>query len=112
MGALVSSLPNDLNTNNDTQQRYTFDVIGELFFGRMFGFLRERKDIGGYIAAVDIILPHAIRVAVLPKLLWPLQILDADLTLPSVRFDLKLTLLATSVTILVGKAQCLSHGRN
>ncbi|KAK0640042.1 Cytochrome P450 monooxygenase gsfF [Lasiodiplodia hormozganensis] len=54
---------------------YTFDVIGELFFGRMFGFLRERKDIGGYIAAVDIILPHAIRVAVLPKLLWPLQIL-------------------------------------
>ncbi|KAF4534195.1 Pisatin demethylase [Lasiodiplodia theobromae] len=54
---------------------YTFDVIGELFFGRAFGFLRESKDIGGYIAAVDIILPHAIRMAVLPKVLWPLQIL-------------------------------------
>ncbi|GME65169.1 Pisatin demethylase [Neofusicoccum parvum] len=54
---------------------YTFDIIGELFFGRMFGFLRESKDIGGYIAAVDIILPHAIRAAVLPKALRPLQIL-------------------------------------
>ena len=54
---------------------YTFDVIGELFFGRMFGFIDERKDIGGYMGAVDIILPHAIRMGVLWEWMRPFQIL-------------------------------------
>lgn len=75
MGVLVGHQSNNSNIDSNSQHRYTFDAIGELFFGRMFGLLQERKDVGGYIAAVDIILPHAIRVAVLPKVLWPLQIL-------------------------------------
>jgi cytochrome P450 len=51
---------------------YTFDIIGELFFGRMFGFINERRDIGGYMAAVDVILPHAIRLAVLYEWMRPI----------------------------------------
>ncbi|KAL3417395.1 hypothetical protein PVAG01_11395 [Phlyctema vagabunda] len=46
---------------------YTFDVIGELFFGRMFGSVDEGKDVHGYIGAVDTVLPHAIKMGVLPK---------------------------------------------
>lgn len=41
----------------------------------MFGFLTERRDVGGYIGAVDIILPHAIRMGVLPASVRPLQVL-------------------------------------
>lgn len=51
------------------------DVIGELFFGRMFGFINERRDVGGYIGAVDIILPHAIRMGVLYNWMRPFQVL-------------------------------------
>jgi hypothetical protein len=58
-----------------TYFRYTFDVIGELFFGRMFGFIHSGKDVGGYIGAVDTILPHAIKMAVIPIWQRPLQIL-------------------------------------
>ncbi|KAA8907976.1 cytochrome P450 [Sphaerosporella brunnea] len=51
---------------------YAFDIIGELFFGRMFGFIKERRDIGGYMGAVDVILPHAIRLAVLYEWMRPI----------------------------------------
>ncbi|KAL2013538.1 hypothetical protein VTN00DRAFT_1063 [Thermoascus crustaceus] len=54
---------------------YTFDVIGELFFGRMFGFLNEGKDIGGYMGAIDIFLPHAIKMAVIPAWMRHFQVL-------------------------------------
>lgn len=57
-----------------TFRRYTFDVIGELFFGRMFGFIHSGKDVGGYIGAVDTILPHAIKMAVIPIWQRPFQI--------------------------------------
>ncbi|KAL6719344.1 hypothetical protein ACLMJK_003583 [Lecanora helva] len=36
---------------------YAFDVLGELFYGKMFGFLHQRKDVGGYIEAIDSLLP-------------------------------------------------------
>ena len=32
---------------------YAFDVIGELFFSRPFGFLASRRDVGGWIQAGD-----------------------------------------------------------
>lgn len=60
---------------NIQHSRYTFDIIGELFFGRMFGFLSEGKDIGGYMGAIDKILPHAIKMAVIPAWMRHFQIL-------------------------------------
>ncbi|KAI5785117.1 cytochrome P450 [Pyronema domesticum] len=60
---------------SEWMQWYAIDVIGELFFGKMFGFMNERRDVGGYIGAVDIILPHAIRMGVLYNWMRPLQIL-------------------------------------
>ncbi|KAH6683345.1 cytochrome P450 oxidoreductase [Halenospora varia] len=67
----------DSNTVVDMSEwlhMYTFDVIGELFFGRMFGFIHSGKDVGGYIGAVDTILPHAIKMAVIPIWQRPFQI--------------------------------------
>jgi len=42
--------------------RYAFDVIGELFFGKKFGFLDERQDWGTYIKTLDILLPIFVMV--------------------------------------------------
>jgi hypothetical protein len=36
---------------------YAFDVLGELFYGKMFGFMSERTDIGNYMKAIDSLLP-------------------------------------------------------
>ena len=41
-----------------TISSYAFDAVCELFFGHQFGFVNEGRDIGGYMEAVDIILPH------------------------------------------------------
>ncbi|EEU37985.1 uncharacterized protein NECHADRAFT_3047, partial [Fusarium vanettenii 77-13-4] len=38
-------------------QMYAFDVIGQLFFSRMFGFLKEGGDHRGYIRSLDTLLP-------------------------------------------------------
>lgn len=37
--------------------RYAFDVIGEIFFGGMFGFLEKSEDHGAYIASLDALMP-------------------------------------------------------
>jgi cytochrome P450 len=54
---------------------YAFDVIGELFFGRPFGFIKERTDFCGYLSAVDNLLPHSIRMGVLYAWMRPIQFL-------------------------------------
>ncbi|KAG9188185.1 hypothetical protein G6011_02108 [Alternaria panax] len=38
-------------------QWYAFDVIGELFFSRSFGFIKNAHDCGGYIRALDLLIP-------------------------------------------------------
>jgi hypothetical protein len=38
-------------------RRYAFDVVGELFFGKQFGFMEYSHDYEGYIAACDALLP-------------------------------------------------------
>lgn len=37
--------------------RYTFDVVGELFFGRMFGFLEKSEDHNNWIHSLDALMP-------------------------------------------------------
>ncbi|KAH7413960.1 cytochrome P450 [Phaeosphaeria sp. MPI-PUGE-AT-0046c] len=47
-------------------QMYAFDVIGEIFFGKTFGFLRNSEDHGTYIASLDALIPFVCTVAVAP----------------------------------------------
>ena len=49
--------------------RYTFDVVGELFFGRQFGFMRDEHDYGRYIQSLDTLYPGITLSAVLPSYL-------------------------------------------
>ncbi|KAH7230341.1 hypothetical protein MRS44_011974 [Fusarium solani] len=50
--------------NNETidfaeyMQMYTFDVIGELFYGQPFGFLKGRCDFDNYIKKLDTVIPY------------------------------------------------------
>lgn len=43
---------------------YAFDVIGELFFGRAFGFMAEGKDYQSYIESLDALVPVLCQAAV------------------------------------------------
>lgn len=54
-----------------TPSRYTFDVIGELFFGQQFGFMRDEHDYGQYIESLDTLLPGIALSCVLPSYLRP-----------------------------------------
>jgi hypothetical protein len=51
--------------------RYAFDVIGEIFFGGMFGFLEHSKDHGDFIASLDAIMPVMTMAAIAPTYLRP-----------------------------------------
>ena len=67
------------------RKRYTFDVLGELFFGRMFGFLRQQTDVGGYMKAIDSVLPASTIGGTLPSYLTKLYLLSTVILSPSVR---------------------------
>lgn len=53
-------------------ERYAFDVIGELYFGRMFGFMQDRHDYGSYIESLDQLLPPMVVSAVSATYVRPL----------------------------------------
>jgi hypothetical protein len=56
-------------------QMFAFDVIGELFYGKQFGFMEDRHDYQGYIETLDTLLPAVATSCVLPFYLRPLQVL-------------------------------------
>lgn len=56
-------------------QMYAFDVIGELFFGEAFGFVKNAHDYKDYIKTLDILLPAVAATSVLPSYVRPLKIL-------------------------------------
>jgi len=56
-----------------TTFRYAFDVVGELFFGQQFGFMRNEHDYGHYIESLDTLLPGIALPCVLPSYLRPLH---------------------------------------
>jgi hypothetical protein len=60
----------------NTPYRYTFDVVGELFFSRMFGFLEGAYDYGGYIGALDMLIPLIAVACVSHVFLRPLVLLS------------------------------------
>jgi hypothetical protein len=58
-------------------------VIGEIFFGRMFGFLNKREDHGDYIASLDACMPVLCISAIGPRYLRPL-IMACSILIPAV----------------------------
>jgi hypothetical protein len=64
--------------------RYTFDVIGELFFGHQFGFMKDEHDYSKYIWTLDTLLPGIALSCVLPPYLRKIHGL-VGLMLPSIR---------------------------
>lgn len=72
-------------TEND---RYAFDVIGELYFGRMFGFMEHSHDHENYIHSLDTLMPILLTSAVAPTYTRPL-ILTSSIFSGAVRQALK-----------------------
>lgn len=54
------------NSNHPLKHRYAFDVLGDLFFGKPFGFLETSSDYGNWIAALDRMIPVLCTMGVLP----------------------------------------------
>ena len=69
----------------DLSCRYAFDVLGELFYGKVFGFMRERKDIGDYMEAIDSLLPAFTIGGTLPSYLTKWYLVSTILFSSSVR---------------------------
>ncbi|KAL4876901.1 cytochrome P450 [Aspergillus karnatakaensis] len=65
-------------------QWYTFDVIGELFYGQQFGFMRNEHDFGHYIGSLDILMPGITVLCMLPEYLRLFQ-MTLNLVFPSMR---------------------------
>ncbi|KAI1630389.1 cytochrome P450 [Exophiala viscosa] len=66
-------------------QMYAFDVVGTLFFGKMFGFMETRSDYGAYITSLDSYLPVLATNFVLPDYLRSVRPFLANLGLKRIR---------------------------
>lgn len=65
-------------------QMYAFDVVGQLFFSRMFGFLEAGHDHRGYIKAPDLLLPILCAASVMPTYLRTPLLMGGALVQPRV----------------------------
>lgn len=65
--------------------RYAFDVLGELFFGKKFGFMSERSDVGGYMKSINTILPAFTLGGTMPSYLMKPFLFSSILLSPSTR---------------------------
>ncbi|KAH9882373.1 hypothetical protein J1614_000609 [Plenodomus biglobosus] len=63
-------------------QMYSFDVIGEIFFGDMFGFLEKSEDHGAFIASLDALMPVLCVAAIAPTYLRPL-VMGSAIVIPT-----------------------------
>ncbi|PLB43463.1 cytochrome P450 monooxygenase [Aspergillus steynii IBT 23096] len=54
---------------------YAYDVIGEFYFEKMFGFLESQRDHLGYLSSTDALIPVMTLSAVMPKYVRPLFML-------------------------------------
>ena len=67
---------NSIYANTDLRSRYAFDFIGQLFFGRMFGFIKNAYDYGGYIHSLDLLIPFIAVACALPAYLRPIVLIS------------------------------------
>lgn len=63
---------------------FAYDTVGELFFSKMFGFLRSRHDHLGFMASADYLIPVMTLSALLPTYIRPVFMLTGML-FPSLR---------------------------
>lgn len=68
-----------------TTVRYAFDVIGELFFGKDFGFMKEKTDVGNYMKAIHEICIKNTIAGTVPSYLSGLTFPTLTLFCPSFR---------------------------
>lgn len=69
-------------------QMYAFDVVGELSFGNMFGFMDKNTDIGGWIGALEALMPVLCAAAIAPTYFRPF-VLGSAIISPTVFKALK-----------------------
>ena len=74
--------------NTDLEPRYAFDVIGQLFFSRMFGFMKDAHDCGGYIHSLDLLIPFIAVACASPAYLRPIVLISGAM-IPRVSKALK-----------------------
>jgi hypothetical protein len=54
--------------------RYTYDVVGDLFFGKAYGFLEEERDIDNMMAATAAVAPFEGMMGMAPPWMRPLMV--------------------------------------
>ena len=54
--------------------RFTYDIIGELFFGKAYGFLEQERDIDNLMAAAAAVAPFEGMMGVAPTWLTPFMV--------------------------------------
>lgn len=69
----------------DLSCRYAFDVLGVLFYGKTFGFMSERTDVGNYMKAINSLLPAFTIGGTVPSYLTKLYLISTILFSPSGR---------------------------
>ena len=79
---------NLIYARTDLESRYAFDVIGQLFFSRMFGFMKNAHDYGGYIHSLDLLIPFIAVACASPAYLRPIVLISGAL-IPRVSKALK-----------------------
>jgi hypothetical protein len=57
-------------------------VIGEIFFGDMFGFLQDSEDHGAFIASLDALMPLLCMTAIAPSYVRPI-IMTSAIVIPA-----------------------------
>ena len=60
-------------------------MLDELFYGKTFGFMKERTDVGNYMKAIDCLLPAFTIGGTMPSYLTKLYLVSTVLLSPSVR---------------------------
>ncbi|RAR15515.1 pisatin demethylase [Stemphylium lycopersici] len=88
-------------------QWYTSDVVGELFFSRMFGFLDGAYDYGGYIGALDLLIPFVAVACVTPVYLRPLFFLGGAMIPQVSRALAVLKRFESAAELCVDQRRCL-----
>jgi len=82
---------------------YAFDVVGELCFGNMFGFMERNTDINGWISALDALMPVMCAAAIAPTYIRPF-IMGSAVLFPGILKALKsFEALRTSAVSCVNK---------
>ncbi len=91
---------------------YAFDVIGELYFSRMFGFLSEEEDHENWISALHVLLPVLAGIGFTPTYVRTLLFMSS-LAIPGATSGLKAlsTITKASEVCVTQRRQEIAEGK-